>query len=270
MKANKAILMLLTSLLMAATALAQESPSKQINQIKRNSAYLYAEATMETPEEALSMARELLFQQVKEYISTNRKLNDADNVLVKDVNAKCETLSMMRGTMHRLFVYVKKNDIESFNNATAINNTTNETKVVVEQPLPPIPAPEKPKPEKTIVEEPIVQIDEPEETPATPAATPNLAAWQQQSIDDLLKCSNVNEVKAKFNRMKAEYKLKKYGTPDKCTAPNDVFWILFNEDGSVNTVLGPGDNDRVNFRNMRSSSLNDFKGKNALWFKFEK
>lgn len=264
--------MLLTGLFMTVTALAQESPSKQINQIKRNSSYLYAEATMETPEEALSMARELLFQQVKEYVRTKKKLSKADNVMVKDVNAKCETLSMMRGMMHRMFVYVKKNDIESFNNATTIDNSTNETKVVVEQTLPPIPAPEKPKPTKPVKEEPVIQFDDTEETTIVPptTATSNLAAWQQQAINDLLKCNNVNEVKAKFNRLKAEYKLKKYGTPDKCTSPADVFWILFNEDGSVNTVLGPGNNDRVNFRNMQSTSLDKFKGMTALWFKLEK
>ena len=60
MKANKTFFTLVVSLLLAVTTFAQEPTSKQINKIKRDSDYLYAEATMETAEEALSVARELL------------------------------------------------------------------------------------------------------------------------------------------------------------------------------------------------------------------
>ena len=53
MKANKILFTLVVSLLLAGTAFAQESPSKQINMIKRNPAFLYAEATMDKKQETM-------------------------------------------------------------------------------------------------------------------------------------------------------------------------------------------------------------------------
>lgn len=259
MKVNKTLFTLAVSLLMVATAFAQESPSKQINQIKRNSSYLYAEATMETAEEALAVARELLMQQVHEYIGEKEKLSQAKDVLVKNVNAKSESLSMMRGTMFRMFVYVKKSDIEAVNNVTTINTTTNTSTVIIEQPVPPVPAPE------TSIE---IEEQDAEVSQGEPVADTGLPVWQQQAISDLLGCADAAAVKAKLNRLKAEYKVKKYGNPSNCPNANNVFWVFFNEDGSVNTVVGTGDTDRINFRDMQLTTLSKYKGMNALWFNF--
>ena len=275
MKNSKTLFTLVVSLLLAATSFAQESPSKQINQIKRSPMYLYAEATMESAEEALSVARELLMQQVQEYVSTKPGLSQAKDVLVKNVNAKSESLSMMRGTMFRVFVYVRKTDIEAVDNATALNTGTQAAEVMVEQPVPPVPAPERP------AERPVAETTPEPETPAeevatqvvpeaTAVASADLPAWQLQAINDLLNCSNSADVKAKLNRMKAEYKIKKYGTPDKCPNAKESFWVIFDQNGSVNTILGTGDNERINFRNMQYSTLDQFKGQEALWFNFAK
>ena len=277
MKANKTLFTLVVSLLLAVTTFAQESTSKQINKIKRDSDYLYAEATMETAEEALSVARELLMQQVQEYIGEKEKLSQAKDVLVKNVNAKSESISMMRGTMFRMFVYVKKNDIEAVKNVTAINTATNTTTVVVEQPVPPVPAPETPV---KVVEQEVVEVVEGPvaeevavdvvESQGEAVTDTGLPAWQQQAISDLLDCADATAVKAKLNRMKAEYKVKKYGTPNNCPNANEAFWVFFNTDGSVNTVLGAGATDRISFRDMQLTTLDKYKGMNALWFNFAK
>ena len=272
MKANRIFLTLVASLMLATMAWAQESPSKQINQIKRNSSYLYAEATMESPKEALSAARELLMQQVKEYIGTKSKFMDTEDVLVKNINGKCESLSMMRGTMHRMFVYVKKSDIEAISNATAFNTTTNTTKVIVEQSMPPISAPEQSVDpvEESNDEQDFGSSSTTNSSQGEAVESSDLPAWQLQAINELMDCQDINAVKAKFNRLKAEYKLKKYGTPDKCTSVNDAFWVIFKQDGSVATVLGPGSSERVSYRDMHYSSLDNYKGQNALWFNFAK
>ena len=268
MKANKILFTLVVSLLLAATAFAQESPSKQINMIKRNPAYLYAEATMETAEEALEVARELLMQQVQEYIGEKIKFNQAKDVLVKNVNAKSETLSMMRGPMYRMFVYVKKNDIEAVDNATAINTVTNTSKVVIDQPVPPVAAPDETPYEEDIedlyYDEPVIEVEISQRETVTDTGLP---VWKQQAIGDLLECADVAAVKAKLNRMKAEYKVKKYGTPNNCPNVNEAYWVFFNADGSLNTVVGNG-YERINFRNMQYTTLDSYKGMNAIWFNF--
>lgn len=274
MKANKILFTLVVSLLLAGTAFAQESPSKQINMIKRNPAFLYAEATMETADEALEVARELLMQQVQEYIGEKIRFNQAKDVLVKNVNAKSESVSMMRGPMCRMFVYVKKSDIEAVDNATAINTETNTSKVVVDQPTPPVPAPVV-EPEEDYEEEYVEDYDDThviviyEESQNKSVTDTGLPVWKQQAIEDLLECADVAAVKAKLNRMKAEYKVKKYGTPNNCPNINEAFWVFFNTDGSVNTVVGNGV-ERINFRNMQYTTLDNYKGMNALWFNFAK
>ena len=118
----------LLALIMGVAAMAQqESVSKQINQIKRNPLYIYSEATMATEEEAREVACEMLLKQVKEYAESKKYLVKADNILIKDIQTKSESLMMRRGTMYRVFVYVSKIDIEPVNNVTNINSSTGTT-----------------------------------------------------------------------------------------------------------------------------------------------
>lgn len=314
MKVNKLLFSLLMGLLISTTAYAQESPSKQINQIKRDNSYLYAEATMENADEALDVARELLMRQVLEYVDTNRKLSQSKDVLVKNVNANSASLSMKRGTMFRIFVYVKKTDIEGVKNATALNTTDGTSKVIVEQTTPSVSAPDPVKvvekaektpitkteekvtekqpivnAEKPIEEiqpapkadgQPVSKVEEPVMEPQTSIAETKeesvekveveMPAWQAQAIKDLIGCSDMASAKAMLNRMKAEYKIKKYGTPNNCPNPDKAYWIIFGDNGAVNTVLGPGSAERVNFRDMQQSTLDDYKGMEALWFNIAK
>lgn len=205
-----------------------ESVSKQINQIKRDAAFLYAEATEETAEKALDAARTMLLPQVQEYLESNQKTVTVNEAIKRSIYAKTSFLEMMRGSQHRVFVYVKKSDIDA------------------------------------------ICGPGPDTVPPPPPPKPDLPAWQMNAISDLLECGDVNGVRAKLNRMKVEYKIKKFGVPDNCPSPNDAFWVIFARDGSVYTILGPGTKERVSFRDMTTSVLDNYKGMNALWFNFAK
>ena len=81
----KKILTTLMSIAFVSLLSAQEaSVSKQINQIKRNTQYVYSEATMENESDAMEMAYELLIEQVQEYVASKKKLNSSENILIKD------------------------------------------------------------------------------------------------------------------------------------------------------------------------------------------
>ena len=130
---HKRPLLVVLMLTTCVAAMAQgESVAKQINQIKRNSSYLYSEATMASEAEAQNVAYELLMEQVKEYISSKRNLSSADNVLLKDIKSKGQSMSMPRGEMHRVFVYVKKSDIEGVGNTTVINSESGVTVTIAD------------------------------------------------------------------------------------------------------------------------------------------
>ncbi len=266
MKINKfkRLVIVAAALLMGFSSMAQTT-SKQINQIKRSPLYLYAEATMENEEEAQSVAYELLLQQVQEYIASSKSLSAADNVLIKDVKTKGEELTMMRGEMHRVFVYVKKYDIEAVSNTVAVNNNTGTAVNVPAQGV------------TTSTSTPLPTVNNTAQ-PAQPAAQQSsgakvespLTGWQQMAMVSLLECPDMTAARARLNRLKAEYKIKRYGTADNCPNANEAFWAIFDGNGKLVTILGPGTTQRIEYRNMQYSSLNAYKGMNALWFNFAK
>lgn len=279
-------------LLMGTAAMAQETTSKQINQIKRDPLYLYAEATMDNEADAQSVAYELLLKQVEEYIASKSNLTQADNVLIKDVKSKGESLSMMRGEMHRVFVYVKKSDIEGVTNTTLINNSTGAT-VTISSVMPSkSPAevetdmngmsddgeyhvfedefqPEDEATQRRLANEGGANQDLPA-APAEATAVPGLSGWQQQAMGALLQCADVAAVRARLNRLKAEYRVKRYGTADKCPSVADAYWAIFDRDGKLVTILGTGASQRVDYRTGQYTTLEQYKGMNALWFNFAK
>lgn len=268
-------------LFVCSTLMAQDpSVSKQINNIKRNPLYIYEEATHENAAEAESMAYELLLQRVNEYIASKGKLKNAKNVLVKDIKQKGEVLSMMRGTMYRVFVYVLKSDIEGVTNTTVINSGSGTTVTVADgatslvdvQQVNPLPQTTQSEVEnKHAGRMPAIQsVVEDKDAGKRSAVQSPLTGWKQEAIETLLQCKDVAAVRARLNRMKAEYKVKRYGNADNCPAVSESWWAIFDGDGSLVTILGPETTQRIDYKTMQYSSLNNFKGMNALWFNLAK
>ena len=260
----------------------EESVSKQqINQIKRDTSFLYSEATDETAEKALDAARTMLMAQVQEYLESNQKTVMVNDATKQSVYAKTRTLEMMRGTQHRVFVYVQKSDVN------AIFGIQQQQVLAANPPISPRSGQAEEMKEKeqkvqspTEVSKGKVQIDGDSAPSVAKESTqpanqktvtnPGLPAWQMETIEKLLDCRDINEVRAKLNRMKVEYKIEKFGLPDNCPERDKVFWLIFNQDGRVLTILGPGTKERVSFRDMTTSELDNYKGLNALWFNFAK
>ena len=303
---KKFTITLLALIIGLATMAQQESVSKQINQIKRNPLYIYSEATMATEEEAREVACEMLLKQVKEYAESKKYLVKADNILIKDIKTKSESLMMRRGTMYRVFLYVSKIDIEPVNNVTNINSSTGTTistnnvvtKVTNAKPI----AEQKQKEPETVKKkenvvskkkkedyfsktkkvepavksEPATVKSEPatvnEKTQSSPIKevattdihSDNLPKWQQQAIESLLTCANVSEIINKLNRLKAEYKISGYGTADKCRSVASSYWIIFDSDGRLITILGMGETERLDYSSEQTSSLEKYRGMNAF------
>ena len=317
---------LLALIIGVATMAQKESVSKQINQIKRNPLYIYSEATMATEEEAREVACEMLLKQVKEYAESKKYLVKADNILIKDIKTKSESLMMRRGTMYRVFLYVSKIDIEPVNNVTNINSSTGTTistnnvvtkvtnaKPTVEQKqkepetvkkkenvvskkkkedyvsktkkveptVKPEPTAVKSEPvvvkseSATVKSEPVVanekkEINTTKEIETMNIHSGNLPKWLQQAIESLLTCTNVSEIINKLNRLKSEYKISGYGTADKCRSVANSYWIIFDSDGRLITILGMGETERLDYSSEQTSSLEKYRGMNALWFNFAK
>ena len=70
--------------------------------------------------------------------------------------------------------------------------------------------------------------------------------------------------------MKSAYKVKRYGTPDNCPDRAAAFWVVFGGDGTVLAILGNGAAERIDYRTMTMSKLDNYKGADAMWFMLSK
>lgn len=93
----------------------------KINTIKKSSAYVYAEATQKDKKEAYDMAQDILYQRINEYLAKEQK---KDGSLTKNGYKKkynIANLTVSRGDMFRVFLYVKKEDFFISENGYALN-----------------------------------------------------------------------------------------------------------------------------------------------------
>lgn len=94
-----------------------------ITKVKRSpGTYVYAEATCRTEEEAKSIVEEVFLQNINEYVASQKKLRGANNIVVNNQKGLQQTVTMPRGSnMHRVFMYVKKNDIIPADNSVVLS-----------------------------------------------------------------------------------------------------------------------------------------------------
>lgn len=239
------ILLLVHFCLIAALAMGQ-SDSKTINSIKRDNSYLYEEATAKNADEAYQSASELLKRRIEEYVAEEKKLRTAENIIIKDMKSCTEQIQMQRGYMTRVFLYVKKKDILPAEANVSVMHNDNK----VEDP--------KKKDKESVPEAKIEEITDTDSSLKLPVA------WQQEVIDDLLVCKTIAEAKTLLSRQKSEFKVKRYGTYATCSDKTTCFWVTSDANGNLLTVLGPGAEERTNFRTLSKETVKI--NSNATWF----
>ncbi|MBQ8059446.1 MAG: hypothetical protein IJ199_06450 [Prevotella sp.] len=134
MKKKNRIKALFTTVLLAVCTVCMaddEQITKQINSIIGNSQYLYAENYATTEEQARQVAEDLLEVQIKQWTEKKKKLRGSSNFVINNKKSFRTALSVSRGRLVRVFVYVKKSDIIAGSNTSVVNvgERTNEANV---------------------------------------------------------------------------------------------------------------------------------------------
>ena len=88
-----------------------EEQKKQINEVKKSDKYLYGEATLGDKQSAIDLAKELLYENINKWVSTQKKFATAEKMVTINTNYSIDELTLPRGNMFRAFMYVKKSDI---------------------------------------------------------------------------------------------------------------------------------------------------------------
>lgn len=86
---------------------------KEINNIKLDGKYIWAEGTAKTKKEALENAQAVLTFEIQNWLRDNGKTDVAGVVMPS--NDQCMKIQTMRRSLHRAFVYVEKNAIMPYN-----------------------------------------------------------------------------------------------------------------------------------------------------------
>lgn len=276
---KRAIIAALLALTLAPfTGAGQEEPGALINRIKRDTAYLYGEATTAIRPEALVLAKELLCRNIEEWYKEQGR-EETRAIIASDIVTGCEEITLMRGTMHRAFAYVRKSDLKT----TGDRITVLPKSEPKPQPAPATPAAEpepKPAPQPEPQPEPKSAAASPAGEEAAPTTAPAAEAAEEEPaattakpafpLDELCGQRSIQAVRTLLNRPACKT-VSSYGSVTRETRPADVeqaLLIIYSPvNGEVKAILD-GKNAASKRRNLltgREDSTRNYPGCQALW-----
>lgn len=213
-----------------------DEKKKEINAIKKNSDYIYAEATMADQQAAIDLAKEILYQNVNEWVAKQKKFAGASNVITVNTNYSVEDMTLPRGNWFRAFMYVKKSDIIPAGNVAVM-------KVVQKEP------------------------EAAEAAPAEPAA-------KAESPEDIIKkqlleCQNTGQMSTLLKNLKAEGKIADFQKLNTITSPEEYVIAIFSKEGVIRAILSEGA-ERTNLKTGQPDQISNYKGNGAIGIKIKK
>lgn len=269
-----------------------EAQTKEINKIKLDPAYVFAESTMENADEARETVCLTLTNFMNEFLEESgesRKVAAAELGAIKYITGK-------RGNANYVFGYIPV--------ATFASKAPAPT---------PAPAP-APASAKTVAQTPAPApaASAPANSPTAPASpsddesfSPEAAAaglmllgmlfggddvldaitWDGETlpleyhpaesddsrvadmISELLESSDSRKAAYLLNVYKSTGKLRGYGALSTCRDAAGAYWLIIDKDGSIIALLGPGaDDNRHDYVSGTTGHLASYGGKYAVWF----
>ena len=220
--------------------------AKNINKVKRDTMYIYAESTTKDLSEAYNNARALLEMQVGDWV---RKQNPKDGVEVCIVKAKDHLMQLdtRRGELYRAFVYVKKSDIMP---------VTDKSEVTIFQVAPNTHS-ELPDPQAAIIIE---------ETPVVESA-PVLELTTEEKQMKLIR--SFYDVEPYIKGLKNKGKLKEYGKYATMPANEDCHLFVYDKQGNISALIRKSGNIQYNLNTLKEDNVKNYKDCGAIWFQLK-
>lgn len=257
------LIILISLITISATSLFGQSEVKRINSIKRDPAYLWQEATAPTEQEAYDAAEAGLLTIVNEYMANNPASAGTADLVRNDLARYCSKVIMPRGELTRVFLYIATSRLSPAEGNQA--GPVAEAPAAPVKEIPVVPAENTPADDTDSAPGVIYHQDPIPEN--IPAIVPEIAkAWQREIVKKLIGAPDIVAANAMLARMKAEYKIKRYGPLAECKDLDKSWLILFDDSGKIKALLGPKESQRPEYINMEYKSLSDYSGLNAVWF----
>lgn len=247
--------------------------SKNISTIKRDTTYLYAEATMKDQAEAMEGAKAILEMTVGDWV---REQYPKENIELCIAKAKehCMQIQTRRGDFQRAFVYVKKTDIMPVANQQQVmvfqvgpkpesaeqperkplmidpeelesGNTANSQ---AEQPAPQQPVVQQPKAEEP-AEEPMIQLTADEEK--------------------MINVVSFYDIEPYVKGLKSSGRQVKYGKYATMPANEDCHMFIYDREGGVRAILRKTGSKVVNLESGGEDEIKNYKNCGAIWIQLK-
>lgn len=247
MKRLLIILSLAISCLSICEAQTVADVTKNINKVKRDTMYIYAEATMKDLNEAYNGARAILEMKVGDWV---REQHPEEGIEVCIVKAKEHFIQLetRRGDFYRAFVYVRKSDI----------------------------MPVADKSEVTVFEvAPVVQANQPQAAPAIilsedapiekEAPVLELTSEEKQ----MKQVRSFYEVEPYIKGLKSKDKLIAYGKYATMPENADCHLFVYDKQGNISALLRKSGDVQYNLNTLKEDNVKNYKNCGAIWFQLK-
>ena len=174
-----------------------EDAKKEINRIKKSSQYIYSEVTAPDAQGAKDMAEEILFSEINEWVTKQKKLRNSPNIVINNRKELWTSVELPRGNMIRAFLYVKKSDIIPAENTEVIENTSK-------------------------IEEIKSEV--------------NFTMQLPEEVQEITKCTRYSDMASMITDMKQQGRIAHYGRYSSLQNPKDYYLAIYNKEGEVVAV----------------------------------
>jgi len=233
---------------LAICAQSTDEVAKNINTIKRDTTYIYAEATTNNVDSAIYSAKAILEVKVSEWIRSQHPAESFDVCIAK---AKEHTFDVRtrRGNFQRAFVYVNKRDILPI---------ANRSEVVVFEVASNEETPMSTSTKATLSEEPDM---------SGKTSQPTITLKDEEH--KLATFTNLTELNEFLVSMKKQQRLAGYGKADTMPKDIDIDICICDKQGHVVAMLRrQPDGTCVNLKTLQSDTPTNYPHA-AVWFKLK-
>ena len=225
-----------------------ENVTKNINKVKRDTMYIYAESTTKDLNESYNNARAILEMQVGEWVRKQHPTEDIDVCIVKAKDHIIQ-LDTRRGELYRAFVYVNKRDI----------------------------MPVGDKSEVAVFEVPST------EQPSKPDAAPAIIVEEEMSADnEELSCIELTSEEKQMKQVRSFYdvepyikglkskdKLIAYGKYATMPENEDCHLCVYDKQGNISALLRKSGVIQYNLNTLKEDNVKNYKNCGAIWFQIK-
>jgi hypothetical protein len=225
-----------------------QNVAQDINKIKRDSMYIYAEATMKDLNEAYNGARAILEMKVGDWV---REQHPSEGIEVCIVKAKEHFIQLetRRGDFYRAFVYVRKNDIMP---------VADKSEVTVFE-VAPMAQPNE------IKAAPAIIISE--DAPIEEQKAPTLELTSEEKQMRLIR--SFYEVEPYIKGLKSKGKLSNYGKFATMPANEDCHLFVYDKQGNISALLRKSGDKQFNLNTLKEDNVKNYKNCGAIWFQLK-